>query len=200
MGLKNASEIKPELDLENLNKLKFECEKINSKGNIVSLLDSIGKDQTRIQKLLGTRDPLSHETEIYSLVDQIKTKAKIVEEIADPDWTAPSLDMEYTWKFWRSDFRPNPGTYFPGGFSLLDFEVEEVVLVGEKRQDLIPMVVFNQNGDAFEVKLKHKVSILTACQLASTLNIIIKTKFRSLRTIKYRWFNLVISKEALLKL
>ena len=196
---KNVQNIDFDLTAEQKEILHTTCSEISHTGDMIELLQAISQKQAKIHDLLSTPNPYHHEREIYQLIDEIRGDATKIEALATPDWTSPHFPIHYEWKFWRNDFRPNIGTYFPNGFSLIDYNVEEVILVGEKRGDLRDNLEFHQQGDSFAVTFSHEASSLTACQLASTLNILIKVKFRSVRTIKYRWFNLTVSKEALSK-
>lgn len=200
VGHKDVNEISLEEGDSQRDEVVKVCDEINSSGDIMSLLNSIKKDHKQIQRYLKVKDPYQYESEILELADEINKKGEQVVNMVIPEWTTPKVDVKYSWDFNKKYFRPNPGTYTPNGFSLLGFEVEDVFLMGVRRDDLKPQIGIDSKDKSFRVSLNSEFSYLTACQLISTLNIIIKVKFRSFRTVKYRWFNLFIQKGDLLKL
>ena len=174
-----------------------QCEDINNTGDMLNLLNDLESQTKEILLLAEKENVWEYEQRIEEIFTSIKSTVDLLNTLADPRWTDTKFKYDYKWNIYRQSFRPNLGTYFPRGFSIQDFEVEEIVLNGVKRPDLIKKIEMQRIADSVEVKFGHQGSLLELCQLHSTLNIVIKVTFRTIRTIKYRWFNLYHSKDLL---
>ena len=195
--IKNKSENSIQLHFSEIDqeKLAQDCRAIAKQGNILTLLSEIKSDTRTIFQLLESSNPNDFKDRIILLADGISEKSKKVIRLAPPEWTVEQWDYEINWEITRDDLIGFLGTPFKKRSKIIDYQLDSVFFMGEERNDLKDKVFLVQDKESLKISYKNLASSLDFCQLKESLTLLLKVRFKNLKKINSRFFNLTVDND-----
>lgn len=168
------------------------CSEIESQGDIFELLRLIKLNTDEVFGILERGNSLDQGEELSLLAKDIQEKSDKVIFLSRSEWTINQWEEKITWELDRRDFKSVLGKLFAGGFEILEPTIHSVYYQGQERNDLKEKLQLQSDSGSIVVTYHNRSSSLELCQLQKTMMIILEVKFRNLKWITTRYFNLYI--------
>ncbi len=162
--------------------IRLDCRGIEAHGNIKQHLDIISQSTEEVLSLLESKNPLLYQQRISELAEIVKMKASLVHELSRVEWTDAKWFTRLGWSFF-----PDPR---PGNWLIENIQVENVYLMGDKRDDLVAKVEFWEKHGWIYVNLERYASSLEICQLQKTMMVVLKVTLTSGKKERTYFYNL----------